>query len=73
MKTSRGDHFTSLAYDDRGDLLATGIYGYASDYAEFSYLPRHGSQLIPIDLPGESSGSYDVQGIGWDGKYWVVV
>ena len=73
LKTSRGDHFTSLAYDDRGDLLATGIYGYASDYAEFYYLPRHGSQLIPIDLPGESSGWYDVQGIGWDGKYWVVV
>ena len=74
LRTSRHDNFTSCAYDDRGDLLATGIYGYEFYYTEFYYLPRHGTQLIAMDLPGgRSSGWGDIQGIAWDGKYWVVV
>jgi hypothetical protein len=73
LKTRGDDHFTSLAYDDRGDILATSLYGYEFYYTEFYYLPRHGTQLISIDLPGESSGWNYVQGIAWDGKYWVVV
>jgi hypothetical protein len=65
--------FTSCAYDDRGDLLATAQYGYYDYYTEFNYLPRHSTQLLSIDLPGsDTSGWPYVQSIEFDGKYWVV-
>jgi hypothetical protein len=73
---SSDDHFVACAYDDRGDLLATSQYGYyTSDrYARFYYLPKHGTQLLAMDLPGPSRSWEwgDVLGLAWDGKYWVV-
>jgi hypothetical protein len=73
--TPTNDHFTSCAYDDRGDLFATSTFGYLSFYTEFYYLPKGGSQLILMDLsaPGQSSGWEYVQGVAFDGKYWIVV
>jgi hypothetical protein len=73
------DHFVSCAYDDRGDLLAISETGYSDPIyysPEFFYLPKHGKELVEMNLPNpyESSGWYNqpVQGIAWDGKYWVV-
>ncbi|MGA7283308.1 MAG: hypothetical protein WBW87_02080 [Candidatus Cybelea sp.] len=67
--------FQSLAYDGRGDLLATNGTGYDSSYygAQFVYLPKNGIKLIAIEFcPSTSCGYYGaVQGIQWDGKYWV--
>jgi hypothetical protein len=69
--------FTSLAYDDHGDLLATDQrYYYYSffDQIEFQYLPRKSKTLLSIALPNPntSSGWPNVQGIAYDGSYWVV-
>jgi hypothetical protein len=68
------DQFTACAYDDHGDLLVTSTYGYLDYYTHFYYLPKGASQLIAMDLtaPGRSSGWGYVQGVAWDGKYWVV-
>ena len=70
--------FTSLAYDDHGDLLATArSYYYYSFFFNtiFYYLPDKSSKLLSMDLPGSQfySGWPSVQSIGYDGKYWVVV
>jgi hypothetical protein len=68
--------FTACAYDDRGDLLGTAQYGYYGYYTDFSYLPKHGTKLLPISLPDGNSESGSgwgyVQSIGWDGTYWTV-
>jgi len=70
------DHFTNCGYSDRGDLLTTSEYGYYSYdyYTEFYYLPKHGVNLIAMDLPDpyDSSGWGYVPGVAWDGKYWAV-
>jgi hypothetical protein len=71
---SSGQHFTACAYDDRGDLLAMSQYKYSPFwYDSFYYLPKGGSRLLPISLPniGYSSHFGVVQGVAWDGKYWV--
>lgn len=73
---SKGVHFTGCAYDDHGDLLAMNEYRYSS-YWElgFYYLPKNGTKLLPMRLPGMGYSSTDfgvVQGIAWDGKYWLV-
>lgn len=71
--TTYAGAFTSCAYDDRGDLLATAQYGYYDYYTEFNYLPKDSTQLLSIDLPGSrTSGWLYVQSIEFDGKYWVV-
>lgn len=74
------NHFLGCAYDDRGDLLAVSETGYSGVWyysPEFFYLPKHGTSLIPVQLPNpySSSGWYyePVQGVAWDGKYWIVV
>jgi hypothetical protein len=69
---SDNDHFTDCAYDDRGDLFTTSTYGYLTFYTEFFYLPRLGSQLLLMNMPGQQSGWGYVQGVAWDGKYWIV-
>lgn len=69
------DHFTSCAYDDRGDLLAASAYGYSSFYSgAFYYLPKRGTQLFSIKLPGPTKYWEwgEVAGLAWDGAYWVV-
>ncbi len=40
----------------------------------FYYLPRHGTGMLKMDLtdPHYPSDWISVQGLAWDGKYWVV-
>ena len=74
-KPDDNEHFISCAYDDRGDLFIVSGPGYYGYYSYFYYLPKLGTQLIPMNLPGgnRSSGRwFAVQGVAWDGKYWVV-
>ncbi len=69
------DRFTDCAYDDRGDLLTTAQYGFSSYYySDFYYLPKHGTKLIPMDLPPPSSFWQwaSIYGLAWDGQYWLV-
>ncbi|MGC2404789.1 MAG: hypothetical protein WA431_00055, partial [Candidatus Cybelea sp.] len=73
------DKFIACAYDDRGDLfIASRINEYYSIYYEFAFylLPKHGNKLITEKLQDPSSRSYSgfpwVEGVAWDGKYWVV-
>jgi hypothetical protein len=71
------NHFTSCAYDNHGDLLATTLSGYSGIwyyYTEFYYLPKGSSKTIYMKLPNPNftSGWDYVQALGFDGKYWVV-
>jgi hypothetical protein len=70
-----GEKFQGCAYDGRGDLLAAGAYGISGPfYTNFYYLPKLGKSMAPIDLPGPTV-SWEwggIQGLAWDGKYWVV-
>lgn len=70
-------HVNGVAYDNYGDLLATGYYLYSSYWVEtyFAYLPAKSKSLGEISLPPpNSSGWFGVQvaGVEWDGKYWIV-
>lgn len=74
---SDDDRFISCAYDDRGDLFVTDRYYYYYSYfydIEFYYLPKHGSKLLSMDVadPNSSSGWPYIEGVGWDGTYWIV-
>lgn len=67
----------ACAYDNYGDLLATGYYSYYYGYyqeTEFGYLARNSKTLELINLPPYTSSYYwpSVQGVAWDGKYWMV-
>jgi hypothetical protein len=71
--------FTTLSYDDHGDLLATDLNFYYYSFFSttyFYYLPKHGAQLLQMNLPNPySTSSYGwrpVQSINYDGTYWVV-
>jgi hypothetical protein len=66
-----GDEFLGSTYDDRGDLLAMTQYSVSSvrDY-EFYYLASKGKKPKLISLP--NVGQNSIQGLTWDGKYWVV-
>lgn len=72
--------FTTLSYDDSGDLLASGLnsYYYGFYYTTFfDYLPKHGTQLLSMTLPNSQFRTSDYgwpapQSINYDGKYWVV-
>lgn len=69
----RPDRFTGCAYDDRSDLLAVSQYK-RGDYwhVEFYYRPKNGTKLLPINLRGIPHASADfVEGVAWDGRYWV--
>lgn len=72
------DDFTSCAYDGRGDLFTTSREGYDDQFTYFYYLPKNGKKLLQMDLQapgvtGVGSNGWDfVQGVAWDGKYWVV-
>jgi len=71
------DEFQFDAYDNNGDLFAISrfYYYYSIFYRyEFYYLPKGGSTLISMSIPGpSSSGSWeDIQGAAWDGKYFVI-
>ncbi|HEY6484787.1 MAG TPA: hypothetical protein VIX83_00190 [Candidatus Cybelea sp.] len=66
-------NFTALAYDNRGDLLTTnGASG--NQTSKFAWLPKNGSKLIDLRIPGPSPSSEwkGVAGIQWDGQYFVL-
>jgi hypothetical protein len=75
---ARDDHFSACAYDDRGDLLASSSNGYSGYYyGEFDYLPKKSKNILSMNLPGPTSSSSSwqwgfIDGIAYDGKYWVV-
>jgi hypothetical protein len=76
-QASSSDEFIYCAYDARGDLLATSRYYYYYHfffYYNFFYLPKNGTSLLPMTIPGPSpSGTWDeIDDVGWDGKYWVI-
>ncbi len=68
-------NFDGCAYDSDGNLLVTdGRYGPRSGGSSFAWLPNGGSKLLDVNVPGpEPSWRWnDVQGIQWDGKYFVL-
>lgn len=60
------------AYDASGNLLVFGQN--ASFYSSFAWLPKNGSKLVDINMPGPNpSWTWrDVTGIQWDGRYFVI-
>jgi hypothetical protein len=73
--------YDALGYDDDGNLLVTDSCGnyYSTSSpsclpAYFAYLPRKGTNLTTISIPGASGYTYyiNVSAILWDGKYWVI-
>jgi len=70
-----GNQPFGCAYDDRGDLLIAARIKYSSFwYDKFYYLPRDAQKLIPMQLPGLNYYSVAnlIEGVAWDGEYWVV-
>lgn len=69
------EYVKGVAYDRYGDLLATG-FSYYSDYTEtyFAYLPVKSKNFALVDLPPPGSGWFQVEvnGLAWDGEYWIV-
>jgi hypothetical protein len=67
-------NFQDCAYDDKGNLLVSNgevEYPYST---LFAWLPKNGKKLIDVKIPG-SQGSwtwYSIQGIQWDGKYFLI-
>ncbi|MGC1381728.1 MAG: hypothetical protein WA814_11980 [Candidatus Baltobacteraceae bacterium] len=66
--------YESCAYDSDGNLLVTNgtLPNYRKIY--FAWLPSGGKELIDIYVPGPSPSWtwYDVEGVQWDGKYFVI-
>ncbi len=65
--------FQACAYDNRGNLLGSNGQD-ESRYANFAWLPKGGSRLLDVTLPGpEKSWAWEgVDGIQWDGRYFVI-
>lgn len=66
-------NFQACAYDAAGNLLASD--GEADGrYSYFAWLPKNGAKLVDVNLPGPlSSWTWEaVNGIQWDGRYWVI-
>jgi hypothetical protein len=65
--------FQACAYDNSGNLLVSNGQA-GSRYANFAWLPKGGSKLLDVTLPGpEKPWSWDgVDGIQWDGRYFVI-
>lgn len=73
------DHFTGCAYDDHSDLfIVSENFFHYSQLGEpvFYYLPKRATSLQSLNVsnPHYISGweYQDVQGLAWDGKYWIV-
>lgn len=74
-KDSELGNFEGCAYDSSGNLLVTdGVSPNRSGPASFAWLPEGGTKLLSINVPGrEPSWTwYAVNGIQWDGKYFVI-
>lgn len=67
-------NFIGLAYDASGNLLVTNGRGSSNTPASFAWLPNSGTRLVNIKIPGPRTGDdwYNVGGIQWDGKYFVL-
>ena len=66
--------FQSCVYDADGNLLVTNGYLRRSGSASFAWLPYGGTKLIDVNVPGPTpynTWQY-VQGLQWDGKYFVI-
>ena len=65
--------FGTCAYDSKGNLLASnGDQG--SNISSFAWLAKGANRLVNVQVPGPFN-SYewdDVQGLQWDGRYFVV-
>jgi hypothetical protein len=77
VKRTPIDHFSACAYDDRGDLLASSSDGYSGHYyGDFDYVPKKSKNILSMNPPGPASSSSwqwgFINGIAYDGKYWVV-
>lgn len=68
--SSQISNFYALAYDASGNLLVSGN----SRPALFAWLPKAGSKLITVNVPGLKSDWkwYYVFGLQWDGKYFAI-
>src|SRR3984957_8836255 len=65
-------NFVGCAYDGSGNLLVTDGYRYGQA-AAFAWLPKDGTQLINLYVPGPSpSWKVTASAIQWDGKYFVL-
>lgn len=65
--------FQFCAYDNQGNLLATSGSVEYPYYTLFAWLPKSGTKLIDINIPGPYGSKWRyVQGLQWDGKYFVV-
>ena len=63
----------ACAYDNGGNLLVSNGQA-GSNYANFAWLPKGGSKLLDLTLPGpQPSWTWEgVDGIQWDGRYFVI-
>jgi NHL repeat len=65
--------FQFCAYDDRGNLFATNGYVTYPYTSLFAWLPKGGTKLIDIRVPGPGFWDWGyVDGLQWDGQYFVV-
>lgn len=70
--TPEAQNFNGCAYDNDGSLLVTG-FAYSGP-ADFAWLPKGGTKLVPIKVPGPNPSRewYYVNGLEWDGKYFGI-
>jgi len=67
-------NFQGCGFDGSGNLLATnGVVDY-SKKTGFAWLPKNGTKLININVPGPSSNWRwgAVMGVQWDGKFLAI-
>lgn len=67
--------FSECVYDDRGDLLVTdGEYPDSGETNYFAWLPSGGAKLVNISIPGPNKSFVwrGVEGLQWDGRYFVL-
>ena len=67
-------NFEGCAYDSYGTLLVTNGAAGANGSSYFAWLPRNGTQLVNVHIPGPSASWKwsNVQGIQWDGLYFAI-
>jgi len=66
-------NFEGCAYDDKGTLLVTNGYVQYPYQTYFAWLPKGGSQLVDITVFNQYGSKWGgVEGIQWDGKYFVI-
>lgn len=67
-------NFQACSYDIHGNLLVSnGSAGPNPSLSLFAWLPKGGSKLVSIRIPGpQPSWQWGVDGITWDGEYFVL-